>query len=219
MSEKPRVLWDGDTFEHEGFTFKVKFEYDPDADRPWENCDGHGPVREVQMGDHGHPNKRPGERILNRNPSRREYIWAYDWAEACRLAKKDGWDAAPYGEVDSRSRVERAVKADFDFLAGWVNDDWQYIGVIVTLMVPELDDDGDETGDYEKHDGLEFMGEDALWNVEGTDDYRTEVAYECAGNIISSYRHALSDNLWAELAQQREDIEARYWAERDVVTA
>lgn len=190
-----RTLFDGDRFEVAGLTFEVKFEHDFDSGRPWENADGHGPVREVGYShDTGRISKRPGERILNHNPGRNDYIWAYDWAEACRLAKKDGWNAPPY---DAPNRIERAVQADFDYLAGWVNDDWRYVGVVVTLLVP------DEDGELVPYEGsLQF--DDSLWGVDDAGEYATQVAHELAEGMAAVY-----------LAEQEE---AQYWAERDTQT-
>ncbi len=211
-----QTLYDGETFEHKGYHFKVEFPHDEDADRPWENSDGHGPVREAEWDrDYGRPRKAPGERILNNSPCSRETIWAYDWAKACKLAKKDGWNAPPY---DAPGRVQRAVQADFDFLAGWVNDQWSYCGVVVKLLDEELDEDGDGTGDYEEVTDAPHNVEDALWCVEDNGDYRSEVAFQCADNIIYSIEQAISDDLMAEMAAAREVLEARYWASRDVET-
>lgn len=205
-----KPLYDGDTFEHEGFWFKVKFEADNDSGPPWSESDGHGPVREISRCMHDKPSKRPGERFLNNDPGDdRITLWAYDWKEACRLAKKDGWNTEPF---DAPNRIERAVQADFDLLAGWVNDEWQYVGVIVTLMEH---DDYEELVEYE---GEEFSSRHSLWGVESCGDYASEVAKEIAGDIISNFQHALSENLLRELAAQREEIEARVWAERDMVT-
>lgn len=202
MSHK--TLWSDDTFEYEGFTFIVQFVYDGNSGRPWEEGDGHGPVREVRMNEHGQPAKKPGERILNRNSnSRSECIYAYDWAEACRLAKKDGWNTEPY---DAPNRVERAVQADFNHLAGWVNGDWHYIGVIVNQWV--TDDSGVRMSldDYDN----------SLWRVENDDQSRTDIAYELAAQLVYQFNERIAEAVWKDLL---EEIERRYWAERDVVTA
>lgn len=204
-------LWDGSTFEHKGFHFRVKFKHDDDLDPPWERSDGHGPVREVPRDHYAgpKPRKKPGERFLNDPYDSRITLYTYDWKEACRLARKDGWNTEPY---DAPNRIERAVQADFDFIAGWLNDSWSYVFVDVTLM------EEDEDGELVEYTGGEFDPRDSLGGVETFKDYHCIVALECADNIIAAYESALSDDLWDELAAAREALEARYWAERDSVT-
>jgi hypothetical protein len=98
---------DKETFVHDGHRFEMRIEHDDSMGAPWEEHDGHGPVRVVRayygLKDTG--KKRPGERVLHQSGG--DY-WLYDWQAACRLARKDGWDADPIGEP---SRVERAVQA------------------------------------------------------------------------------------------------------------
>lgn len=115
-----------------GYTFKVEIVDDCDMGAPWENCDGHGPVRKTTARHScGYSDKRPGERPLNR-PGRNEYQFYYNWKEATRAATVDRWDTAPY---DAEKRVERAVNADFDYLRKWVNGEWSYQVVTVEIEV------------------------------------------------------------------------------------
>ncbi len=178
-------MYDQTTIEASGLTFRVDFKYDHDAGRPWDNSEGHGPVREASRNYTGYIDKRPGERVLYAG-NRRELSWVYDWKAACKLARADGWNAEPY---DAPDRIQRAVQADFDFLRAWCNDQWCYVGVIVTL----INDDG--TGGVS----------DSLWGVETYKDYHHECARDIAGELA---QQAL-----------RERAEALAWAERDVVTA
>lgn len=116
-------LFDGDTFEHNGRTFRVYFPYDAEHGAPWKECDGHGPVSEWTRRD-----KLPGERIL---ATHRGMLLYYDVAEAIRIAKRDGWNAEPY--VGTRGEAAaRAVEVDFHYLRRWCNDEWHYVGVVVT---------------------------------------------------------------------------------------
>jgi hypothetical protein len=62
-------------------------------------------------------------------PGRNDYWYLYDWQKACELARADGWNADPY---DAPNRIERSVQADFDYLSGWINDQWSYVIVTVT---------------------------------------------------------------------------------------
>lgn len=102
------------------------------------------------------------------------------------------------GEIRAES-----VRRNFEFLRSWCNDQWQYVGVIVTLMVE------DEDGELVKSDDPEHS--DSLWGVETYEDHHMEQAWENAGNVAHQYRKQ-------QEAAAREAIERGYWAERDVET-
>lgn len=92
----------------------VRWYYDQDSGPPWEQADGHGPVRNLNHA----RDKRPGERPFG------HHGWFYDWQEAIKIAKRDGWGPGTPAE---------AVEADFKYLKGWVNDDWFYCGYVVEI--------------------------------------------------------------------------------------
>lgn len=162
-------IYDGMQIEKGGRTFRVNLPYDDTNRAPWEESDGHGPVRKVNTAHcHREGVKRPGERPMNR-PDRNEYQYFYDWQEAAKMARVDGWNAAPF---DAPNRIERAVLADFNFLSGWINGDWQYVGVVVEL----LDEEGETVDGYSA----------SLWGVESnSDEFILTVANELADEIIS----------------------------------
>lgn len=149
------------------FTFSVKFERDEDAGAPWDNCEGHGVVSDWER-----RSKYPGELILNSDG--RGNFRFYDFAASCRLALRDGWDAAPYngGTETKRQQAAKAARADFEYLRSWCANEWEYVGVIVTL----LDEDGDET-----------EVSDSLWCVESRDDYHHETARQLADELAGGY--------------------------------
>ena len=150
--------------EIKGVEVCIEYLDDSDSDPPWDNSDGHGPVRISRTVNYtGRHTKRPGERPMN-SPCRNQYQYLYDWQEACRLARKDGWNTEPY---DAPNQVARAVQADFDFLRGWINDDWRYVGVRVTIP------------------GTSF--EDSLWGVETYKDYHETCAKEQAEELVTAY--------------------------------
>lgn len=185
-----RNEFDTYTLEHKGRRFTVRHYLDEGHEPPWESSEGHGPIREdYQRG------KRPGERVLAPTGSR-DVWYLYDWAEAVRIAKRDGWDAPPYGEGTKGQRAARAVAADFEFIRGWLNDDWHYIGIEVTL----LGAGDEETGHIA-----------SLWGVESCGDFPAEcareLADECLYEAASEFRKAL-----------HEARERRYWANRGVET-
>lgn len=77
-----------DTFEIDGVTFRVRTEYDDYHGAPWDEEDGHGPVSDWTS-----RSKLPGEFVLCEDRGKRRF---YDFAEACRIARRDGWGHMPY---------------------------------------------------------------------------------------------------------------------------
>lgn len=169
-------------FELEGVCFEARIYPDDWQRLPWEEECGHGPVRCVRSRDE----KRPGERPLHND---RGDWWLYDWAEACKMARKDGWNAPPY---DAPNRIERAVQADFDRMRRFLQQDWCYVGIGVALAG---DDDASAPSDGDFY-------ENAIWGVESDDNaYLREVAEDLARPLLAEME------------------EASYWRERDVLTA
>ena len=162
------AIYDGDIFTRGGRNFRVNTHHDSDSGEPWHEHDGHGPVRAVHTG-WGHVQKRPGERVLHTS---RHTAWLYDWQAACKMARKDGWNAPPH---DAPGRIERAVLADFNRLAGWLDDQWHWMGIEVTL----LDADGDD------------VDSQSLWGIESDcGDYGNEIASELADQLLHPLRQA-----------------------------
>jgi len=139
--------------EHNGRTFTVTIEADSDMPPPWENEDGHGIVSGWRKGSwYGYPSKRQGERPLVTDHG---YTRFYDFAEAVKTAKRDGWGASKHdrdawarkGITPTRGMVAvSAAEADFRYLQRWCNADWYYVYVTVT---------DDETGESASLGGVE----------------------------------------------------------------
>lgn len=68
-------------------TISAAIEPDNDHGAPWDNCDGHGPVSDWTRRD-----KKPGELVLNTDRQSKRF---YDYAEACRIARRDQWGWLP----------------------------------------------------------------------------------------------------------------------------
>lgn len=175
------MLYDGDVIEKGNRIYRVNFELDDTDESPWERGDGYGIVRKSNDGPQGF--KTPGERPMNR-AGNREYQYWYDWAKTMRLAKSDGWGLTDEKKAELAKRIGReptkgeiiaeAVRLDFEFLSGWVNDQWHYIGVIVT----DITDDEDAETEYTY----------ALWGIEDCcEDYMEEVAHELVDQAYSLY--------------------------------
>lgn len=148
------------------YTFAVKTERDEYSCAPWEESDGHGPVSEWTYRD-----KLPGELVLNTDGRAKRF---YDFAEACRIALRDGWGSRDAVEGMTRRHVAAlAARQDYKYLKAWCDGEWYYVGVIVTL----LDEDGEETAI-----------EASLWGVEDSDDdYIRETARNLADELASGH--------------------------------
>jgi hypothetical protein len=136
------------TFEHKGFTFKLETRHDPQAGPPWEECDGHGPVREAEVDDDGEAaTLRDGELSLcwhEHGP------YVYDVEGALEQALEEDWGPRVEGETPFQ-RAVRTVRADFEYLRGWATDEWSYCTVFVTL----LDKQGHDTSLRDSFGGIE----------------------------------------------------------------
>lgn len=187
MTEQPifteafsaRYAGEGDTIaaEHEGFTLTARIHLDDSGETPWEREDGHGPVSAWTRAD-----KQPGERVLNEDGRARRF---YDFAEACKIALRDGWGVEggrKEGE-SAKAYAARAAEADFRALKAWCDDEWFYCGVSVTV----------------EREGVELVGEyaHALWGIEcnypdADNSYLCTVANELAGEALDEARAKLA---------------------------
>ena len=174
-----------------GYSAIVKIMRDEDGGEPWKNEDGHGPVSEFER-----RSKRPGELVLNED---RDWKRFYDFAEAVKIARRDGWDTKPYNTGTAGERAHRAAMADYENLRGWCNDEWHYIGVIVTVY---------------RH-GAEIAS-DSLWGIEDYTDYWQEVARDMITGAVDG---DITARWLATKAACRETRERNHWACRDVITA
>lgn len=167
-----------------GLDFEARIYHDEmNSDAPWEQSDGHGPVSDWRDKD----SKRAGERILN---SDRWQARFYDFEEATRIAKRDGWGLGPEDRQKLAEKLGReptkgeiraaAVEKDFEFLRGWCNDEWYYVGVGVTVS----------------YGNVELVGEydHAVWGVESiAGDYLNEMARDIASEALETARERLEE--------------------------
>jgi hypothetical protein len=173
--------YDGDTIEAEfsGFRFVATVHHDSDYGAPWEESDCHGPVIDWTRRD-----KLPGELVLCEDRGSKRF---YDFAAACRIARKDGWrspeDAALIVAGYDKNMTKRAIAAraahhDYDVLRAWCNSDWAYCGIAVQVFGS---DDEELTCEYDF----------ALWGVEmnypgSENSYLLDVANELADEAYQS---------------------------------
>lgn len=100
----------------DGYDVAARIERDNDTGAPWEAHDGHGPVTEWTS-----RAKRAGERVLAQDRGSFRY---YDFAEAVRIAKRDGWGPGTPAE---------AVEADYRALRAWSADEWFWCGIVLSV--------------------------------------------------------------------------------------
>lgn len=173
------AIYDGDEFLHKGHKFVFTSEPDQEHSPPWKNDDGCGIVSAWRHID----TKRPGERVLNKDGGSVRF---YDWQATMKKARKDGWGVSwesenrPeqlnefkwklwYAGLTVGEKAALAVEQDFQRMRAWCNDDWRYIGIIVTHV---------------------RTGRDAsLWGIESDClDYHREVAKQLADEIMFEVR-------------------------------
>jgi hypothetical protein len=189
-----------DTLEQCGITVRIR--YEPDYDSNPFGDDGHGDIRQVDC-HWGRPDKRPGEVILH---SDRGTHWLYDYQGAIQKAKADGWGCRQvdkFGEprppMTKNQVAAQAVEEDMDFLRGYLQGDWGYVGIIVTA----LNEDGDE------------VGQDSCWGFETHRGFHLEQGKEMAEALA---KQVYEDKEAEAAAAALEALEVAYWASRDVVT-
>ncbi len=162
----------GEIIEHLGRRFSVEIVPEDNWRTPWEEEDGHGPVSDWRRRNYaGHYDKAPGEMLLHEDRGSARF---YDFAEACRIARAEGWDAAPYTPCTPRQKAARAALADFERLRRWCAGDWCYVGVVVSPVCECC-----ETPDDRYTESLWGINSDA-------GDYLDTVALELAEMVIDA---------------------------------
>lgn len=145
MITNQRNLLTTETRTHEGRTFRVDVVFDESTSAPWDEYDTLGTVS-----DWTRDRKPAGSKVLNEDRGSFRY---YDWAGAVAKARKEGMTGADAAE---------AVEREFTRLRRWCENDWCWVGVVVTPLTP----DGD---------ALDSMS-DSLWGIESdADDHIDEV--------------------------------------------
>lgn len=139
-----------------GWKLVFELQYDSDCGPPWKEFDGHGEVEWV----HRHLEEWERNWVLSWDGSSK---LLYDFDASLAKAKREGWGpGTPY----------EAVKADFDYLYGYCNDEWCYVGIIVRLE----DEQGKE------------IDEDSCWGFESNDvEYLTREARSWAAHMLKKH--------------------------------
>jgi hypothetical protein len=168
----------------DGFLICVKIEADQDAFPPLENSDCHGPVRHI-----GHGEKAPSEVFLSA-----DHGWLYDFQAAVAQARKEGWSCNRPVKTKGE-RAHYAAMEDMAYLRRWLNNDWQYCGVIVELLAMP--------GGYDPHedepDEYTPTATESLWCVEydpsdpEQGEYLYSIQADLTDTLLAPYRPAKAD--------------------------
>jgi hypothetical protein len=93
--------------------------------------------------------------------------------------------------MTARQYAAGAAMLDFDFLRRFCNDDWHYVGVVVTL----LDHEGEDVDDR------------SIWGFDSDSrDYLTDTAHELADELADEHAETLA----AAIAEERPDLAPAY---------
>lgn len=161
-------IYDGLVITVDGIDFKVSITHDDCFGPPWDENDCHGPVSEWTR-----RQKAPGEMVLCADRGVKRF---YDFQEAVKIARRDGWGVAGRTFRTPGEQAHAAALADFENLRRWCDNQWGYVVLGVSL----LDDDGDEMGETEYLGGVEYdPGDKAAMS------YMLEAAEDLARQIIS----------------------------------
>ena len=136
--------------------YRAQIVPDDSMGTPWDEHDFHGPVSDWRNID----SKAPGERVLctDRHSAR-----FYDVQEAMQIAKRDGW-GCEHEEHRTKGEIAAcAVNSDFENLRAWCNNDWWWVGVVLSKHELEEDEDGEQTI-INLDDNV-----DSLWGIESSD--------------------------------------------------
>lgn len=167
-----------------GWKIKVEFQHDGDFGPPWKDCDGMGVIKESSYGTPGEYGEYD-DWILN---SDHRWCRYYDWKATLPEAMRDGWDSKPYGTRRGKEKAIAAMKSTYEYLRRWCNDDWWYVGLIVTL----LDENEEE------------LGEDSCWGFESESmDYITDQVRDWAAGLIRTARREQLEAARAEKIANR----------------
>lgn len=187
-----------------GIEFTVSIESDSDQGTPWENEDGHGPVSEWTS-----RYKEPGELTLCKDRGKARF---YDFAAACKQARKEGWGFLPGKMIVDRfaHHGKRKFRAFVRFghadQVGYGPDRNAAVSNLYAkhraTMTARQYAAGAAMADYDRlrawcAGDWQYVGvivtcsatgeSESLWGIESdSDDYLEEVAKELAEQIIST---------------------------------
>lgn len=165
------TIYDGDTVELNGRSYKVTFEPDCDMLPPWKEWDGCGIISEWERRD-----KSAGERILYEERGSKLF---YDWQATMQKAKHEGWGLSSeklaalerkLGRAPTKGEIiAQSVELDFQNMRDYCTGEWGYYVICVE----------DEDGETNYLGGVTNSGDDL-----------SETAYQMIDEMDHAYRVA-----------------------------
>lgn len=137
----------GTSYTKWGEEFDVEIVNDMDASKPWEQGCGLGIVldRDAAL--------TPGQTYIAMPNG---YVFA--WSETMAKARKEGWgrpQGKPYTSRKIRNKTQAAAQQQLDHFVAWLNDEWCYVGIVVTHSDGKTASLwGIEGNEYEYHRGI-----------------------------------------------------------------
>ncbi len=176
-------MHDGQIIEKCGFKFRVNIENDNDHCPPWEDDEGAGVVT-----DWVNRSKRPHELLLNANSRVKRF---FDVKATTEKANEQGWGLTEEKRAELREKlgkeptrkqvIAKAVDLEYKHLKAYCDDDWYYVGVIVTQIFT-----GKEKLDYAN----------ACWGFESKDEQGIkECAEDFMNQVIAAERESARHEL------------------------
>lgn len=192
--------------EHGPFTITATIEHDSDTGAPWLEHDGHGPVSDWTT-----RAKRPGELLLHSDGPHKRY---YDFAQACRIARRDGWGISDAALQELRGPTRRVVASEYHVENGIRQDKLTWEDCAPRKVTKRMIASASAMSDYESlkawcndewywgrivvtvtHTESEIeLASDSLWGIDanypGSDNsYLTDCAMELAESALSEARN------------------------------
>ena len=120
-----------------GRDYRVRKSYDHSSGPPWDECDGHGPIREIRRdarnltNDYRSVSKAPGEVLIDNGNGE---LWAYNVQAATKMALRDAWGhGADVAGETKRQKAARAVAADVKFCQDWLRNEWWWCSCAIAF--------------------------------------------------------------------------------------
>ena len=120
-----------DTITEHGNTYRVDHIRDYDMDAPWENSDCHGVITDWVTRD-----KKPSELLLSTSRTFKRF---YDVKASIEKATREGWGLSDPERLTPKQIIAESVRQDYERLKAWCNDEWFYIGVVITEIRTDSD--------------------------------------------------------------------------------
>lgn len=141
------------------YFYTVSIVRDDTIGPPWEEGDGHGVVVERRMHSQSEFTARLGDT---------DYV--YDYPASLRIALRDNWGCNNHKHSTDTDRAMCAVESDYEYLNGWANDHWWYVGIKVDLNKACGSCSACENETHIYCEEVKEIASESLWGIESDAD-------------------------------------------------